>query len=268
MGGSKSSTSSTVTTTTIDNKVGASDNAVAIGSGSSGNTINVQRLDGDLLAGAAEWLSAENDKANERAEIASRQAEKYAADRAYESAQVSRDALRMAENTGYDAQVTARETARDALDFGSDALTANTLVSRDALNFGSDALNSNTLATRDALDFGAVAVGALADDHESARALTANLAGGAYNLAGDVNYNSSRLAERSIDTHENVLADAMELVNANQANVNSLVRSTNETFTAALSRNAGDAPQTVIQDSMRYLLVGGALIAAVLIFKK
>lgn len=72
----------------------------------------------------------------------------------------------------------------------------------------------------------------------------------------------------ALDFGERALQIATASANQNQATTNDLIQRTNEQFTAKLAANAGDAPQQVAQDALKYGAIAVvALIGAVLLFR-
>lgn len=72
----------------------------------------------------------------------------------------------------------------------------------------------------------------------------------------------------ALDFSERALTIATNAANRSQESTNDLIQRTNEQFTAKLASNAGDAPQQVAQDAIKYgALAVVAVIAAVLLFR-
>lgn len=70
----------------------------------------------------------------------------------------------------------------------------------------------------------------------------------------------------ALDFGERALQIATNAANQSQATTNDLIQRTNEQFTATLARNAGDAPQTVAQDAIKYGAIALGILGAALFF--
>lgn len=70
----------------------------------------------------------------------------------------------------------------------------------------------------------------------------------------------------ALDFGERALSIATGAANQSQALTNDLIQRTNEQFTAKLAANAGDAPQAVAQDAIKYGALALAGIAALFVF--
>jgi hypothetical protein len=122
-------------------------------------------------------------------------------------------------------------SANDAMSESAQAsIFGNVDVAREALRTGSDQLATVTDLGRDAL-----------------------------------RYNYGTTAD-ALDFGERALQIATNAANRSQDSTNDLVQRTNEQFTATLARNAGDAPQTVVQDALKYGLIAIAVLGGMVVF--
>jgi len=136
------------------------------------------------------------------------------------------------------------------------AMSANDAVSESArvsvnatAKAAGDALNANVDVSRAALDTGRAVFQESAELGRSA--ITAVQSQG----------------RDALDFGDNIVSKVLDNAAAAQQSTNSLIQRTNEQFTAKLAGNAGEAPQALAGDVVKYVTIAAGIVAAVLLFR-
>ncbi len=107
------------------------------------------------------------------------------------------------------------------------------------------------------------ALGAISGNVEVSRsALTANNNVSETAIGGNV-----AVTRSALDFGESIAQSAINAASNSQQSANDLIQRTNDSFTNKLAANAGPAATTIADNTIKYIAIGAAVIAAAIIFK-
>lgn len=159
----------------------------------------------------------------------------------------------------------AKESILAATDQTRAAVGANADVSRTAIQENADvskaALGTVAQQGRDALDFGTKAVEAVRAQGQDALTFGHDIFSNASALV-------SHQGDSAFDFAKDVAASAFDNAKQTQQSANELVQRTNDSFTAKLAANAGEAPQALADNVVKYVSIAAGIIGIVAVFRK